>query len=68
MNQTTQPVVTVLTAPGEAEPPGLDSLRARAQVRLACDEESLRATLPGTQVLMVTDFRTGGPAGGLARS
>lgn len=59
MNQTTQPVVTVLTAPGEAEPPGLDSLRARAQVRLACDEESLRATLPGTQVLMVTDFRTG---------
>lgn len=52
------PVVTVLTAPGDPEPPGIEALRARAEVRLACDETSLRQTLPGTQVLMVTDFRT----------
>ncbi|WP_166269016.1 D-2-hydroxyacid dehydrogenase [Marinobacter caseinilyticus] len=52
------PVVTVLTAPGEPEPPGLNALRARAEVRFASDEDSLRATLPGTQVMMVTDFRT----------
>lgn len=58
MTENTQPVVTVLTAPGEPEPPGIDSLRARAQVRFACDEQTLRATLPGTDVLMVTDFRT----------
>jgi len=58
MNHTTLPVVTILTAPGEAEPPGIDSLRARAQVRLAHDEDTLRAALPGTHVLMVTDFRT----------
>ncbi|WP_166251442.1 D-2-hydroxyacid dehydrogenase [Marinobacter salicampi] len=51
-------VVTVLTAPGEPEPPGLDGLRARAEVRFASDEQSLRETLPGTRVLMVTDFRT----------
>ncbi|MCH8497060.1 MAG: D-2-hydroxyacid dehydrogenase [Marinobacter sp.] len=53
-----QPVVTVLTAPDEAEPPGLQAVRARAEVRLACDEASLRKSLPGSQVLMVTDFRT----------
>lgn len=53
-----QIVVTVLTAPGEPEPPGLDALRARAEVRFASDEQTLRDTLPGTHVLMVTDFRT----------
>ena len=52
------PVVTVLTAPDEAEPPGLEAVRARAEVRIACDEASLRSCLPGSQVLMVTDFRT----------
>lgn len=51
-------VVTVLTAPNEPEPPGMSALRARAEVRFAYDEESLRKTLPGTQVMMVTDFRT----------
>lgn len=51
-------VITVLTAPGEPEPPGLDAVRVRADVRMASDEASLRETLPGTQVMMVTDFRT----------
>lgn len=53
-----RPTVTVLTAPGEAEPPGLDAVRARAEVRLASDEQGLRKALPGTRVMMVTDFRT----------
>ncbi|MGM0769201.1 MAG: D-2-hydroxyacid dehydrogenase [Pseudomonadota bacterium] len=58
MTQPSKPVVTVLTAPGEKEPPGMDALRARATVRFACDEPTLRDTLPGTDVMMVTDFRT----------
>ncbi|MEP1214548.1 MAG: D-2-hydroxyacid dehydrogenase [Marinobacter sp.] len=58
MTQHSKPVVTVLTAPGEKEPPGMDALRARAEVRFACDEPTLKETLPGTDVMMVTDFRT----------
>ncbi|MGO1461155.1 MAG: D-2-hydroxyacid dehydrogenase [Marinobacter sp.] len=58
MNQLSKPVVTVLTAPGEQEPPGIESLHARAEVRFASDEATLRSTLPGTDVMMVTDFRT----------
>jgi phosphoglycerate dehydrogenase-like enzyme len=58
MTQRSKPVVTVLTAPGEQEPPGMDSLRARAEVRFASDEATLRSSLPGTDVMMVTDFRT----------
>src|SRR5690554_5991527 len=58
MSHLSKPVVTVLTAPGEQEPPGMDSLRARAEVRFASDEATLRSTLPGTDVMMVTDFRT----------
>lgn len=58
MSQHNKPVVTVLTAPGEQEPPGMDALRARAEVRFASDEATLRSTLPGTDVMMVTDFRT----------
>jgi len=50
--------VTVLTAPGEDEPPGLSPLHERAEVRLAHDEHELRRNLPGADVLMVTDFRT----------
>ncbi|PVY79014.1 phosphoglycerate dehydrogenase-like enzyme [Tamilnaduibacter salinus] len=53
-----KPVVTVLTAPGEPEPPGVDAVREQAEVRFASDEKTLRETLPGTQVMMVTDFRT----------
>lgn len=58
MTQHSKPVVTVLTAPGEQEPPGMDAVRARADVRFACDEPTLRDTLPGTDIMMVTDFRT----------
>jgi len=58
MTQHSKPVVTVLTAPEEQEPPGMDALRARADVRFACDEPTLRETLPGTDIMMVTDFRT----------
>lgn len=53
-----QPVVTVLTAPGENEPPGLAPLHEQAEVRFASDEAGLRAQLPTTDALMVTDFRT----------
>lgn len=58
MSQQPKPVVTILTAPGEPEPPGTEAIRARAEVRFASDETTLRETLPGTDVMMVTDFRT----------
>ncbi|KAA1171971.1 D-2-hydroxyacid dehydrogenase [Marinobacter salinexigens] len=58
MTQQQKPVVTILTAPGEPEPPGTEAIRARAEVRFASDEVTLRDTLPGTDVMMVTDFRT----------
>ena len=58
MHQSPKPVITVLTAPGEPEPLGIDAVRARAEVRFAYDTASLEATLPGTDVLLVTDFRT----------
>lgn len=53
-----KPIVTVLTAPGEPEPPGMDAVRSIADVRFASDEATLREALPGTRVMMVTDFRT----------
>ena len=54
-----KPVVTVLTAPGEQRPPGLEPLLERAaEVRFAWDADTLRRTLPGTRIMMVTDFRT----------
>lgn len=58
MTESKKPVVTVLTAPGEAPPPGIEAVQARAEVRFAFDEQTLRDTLPGTDVMMVTDFRT----------
>lgn len=54
-----EPVVTVLTADDEAPPPGLELLEGRAAVRIATDTATLRRALPGSQILMVTDFRTG---------
>ncbi|PAU80116.1 hydroxyacid dehydrogenase [Halovibrio salipaludis] len=54
----TRPVITVLTAPDEERPPGLDPLFDRAEVRFAWDADTLRETLPGTRIMMVTDFRT----------
>ncbi|UZD64764.1 D-2-hydroxyacid dehydrogenase [Marinobacter sp. AN1] len=58
MSHDQKPVITVLTAPGEPEPPGIDAVRARGEVRLAWDEETLREALPDSRVMMVTDFRT----------
>ncbi|XKH00278.1 D-2-hydroxyacid dehydrogenase [Marinobacter nauticus] len=58
MTASSKPVVTVLTAPGEDAPPGIEDVQARAEVRFASDEQTLRDTLPGTDVMMVTDFRT----------
>lgn len=51
-------VVTVLTAPDEERPPGVEALFEHAEVRFAWDAETLRETLPGTSLMMVTDFRT----------
>ena len=58
MTESRQPVITVLTAPGEDAPAGIEAVKARAEVRFAWDEQTLRDTLPGTDVMMVTDFRT----------
>lgn len=52
-------VVTVLTAPDEDTPPGLEPLFEQAETRVARDAASLEQALPGTEVLVVTDFRTG---------
>ena len=49
--------ITVLTA-DEQPPPGLDRI-VDADIALAWDEATLRRELPGTDVLLVTDFRTG---------
>lgn len=57
-SQADKPIVTVLTAPGEQEPPGMDAVRKRAEVRFASDEATLRDALPGSRLMMVTDFRT----------
>ncbi|WP_290649871.1 D-2-hydroxyacid dehydrogenase [Aquisalimonas sp.] len=53
-----QPVVTVLTAEDEPLPPGLDAVADAAELRLANSRTSLEQALPGTDVLLVTDFRT----------
>ncbi|HET8848286.1 MAG TPA: D-2-hydroxyacid dehydrogenase [Marinobacter sp.] len=58
MSVSSKPVITVLSAPGDAAPPGIEAIKARADVRFASDEQTLRDTLPGTDVMMVTDFRT----------
>ena len=58
MAKQNKPVITVLTSPDDSQPEGLHALQARAEVRLAWDEKTLRETLPGTSVLMVSDFRT----------
>lgn len=57
-NANSRPVVTVLTAADEPKPPGLEPLESQAETRYANDLASLRGALPGTDVLMVTDFRT----------
>lgn len=51
------PVITVLSDTPEG-PPGVQHLQGHGEVRLAHDEASLREALPGSDVLLVTDFRT----------
>lgn len=50
--------MTVLTAGGEELPPGLEPLHDQAEVRHADDRESLESSLPGSRILVVTDFNT----------
>lgn len=53
-----KPIITVLTAPGEGLPLGINPLTTAATLRQAWDAKSLSAALSGTHVLCVTDFRT----------
>ncbi|MDX1444159.1 MAG: D-2-hydroxyacid dehydrogenase [Gammaproteobacteria bacterium] len=52
------PVIAVLTADDEGMPPGLDALDGHAELRHADSEAALRESLPGADILLVTDFRT----------
>lgn len=56
-NHSTHPRITVLSDAPDG-PPGINKLHEHAEVMLAHDEESLRNALPGSRILMVTDFRT----------
>ncbi|HET7315720.1 D-2-hydroxyacid dehydrogenase [Salinisphaera sp.] len=49
--------ITVLSDAPDG-PPGIDRLREHAEIALAHNEASLRAALPGSRILVVTDFRT----------
>ena len=51
------PRITVLGGSAEG-PAGLDRLAGLGDIRIATDEASLRDALPGTEILLVTDFRT----------
>lgn len=55
----TDTTITVLLAEDEPSLPGLDTLSGHARVREVRTPDELRAALPDTQVLVVTDFRTG---------
>ncbi len=52
------PLIAVVTAAGEDWPPGIDPLRAEAELELCNDRRSLENHLPRADILMVTDFRT----------
>lgn len=49
--------ITVLSDAPDG-PPGMDRLDGLAEIVMAHDEASLRRALPGSQILLVTDFRT----------
>ncbi|HDZ09788.1 D-2-hydroxyacid dehydrogenase [Pseudohongiella sp.] len=51
--------ILVLLAPGEANLPGLESLPKGVELTTVSAEAELRAQLPQTDILVVTDFRTG---------
>lgn len=51
--------VLVLVAPGDDTLPGLEALPSEVRVRTVSAESELRDALTDTDVLLVTDFRTG---------
>lgn len=51
--------IIVLVAPGEGEPPGLQALAGEARLRTLSREQELSDALPGADILVVTDFRSG---------
>ncbi len=52
------PVIAVLVAPGDDDPPGLDGVRRVGVVRVARTEPELDEAVAGADVLAVYDFRT----------
>ncbi len=54
----TLPTIALLTAPGEATPPGLEPLEGRAEIRHATDREGLIDAVAEADILLVTDFRS----------
>lgn len=52
-------IITSLFDAGEGPPPGLDALAGEAELRHATNARELASALPGAEVLLVTDFRTG---------
>ena len=52
-----RPRITVLSDSPEG-PASVQRLHAHGEIRLAHDEASLREALPGSDILLVTDFRT----------
>jgi phosphoglycerate dehydrogenase-like enzyme len=57
MEAGTRPAVTVFGARGIQDLPGLAALEPQADVRFSTDEEGLAHLLPGTDVVLVWDFR-----------
>jgi phosphoglycerate dehydrogenase-like enzyme len=51
------PVITVLLAEGEDSLPGLEGLEGQAEIREARYPDEIKAALPETDILLVTDFR-----------
>lgn len=56
---TGKPRITVLNADGDTPLPGLDELSDSASIEQVWEREQLAALLPQTDILVVTDFRTG---------
>jgi phosphoglycerate dehydrogenase-like enzyme len=50
--------ITVLTAPGDGELPGLEPIRDETDIVHVASADELRSRLPETDILVVTDFRT----------
>lgn len=56
-NTLSVPRITVLSKAPDG-PAGMGRLTEHGEIRLASDEQSLRRALPGSDILLVTDFRT----------